>query len=254
MPYASFGGLATVLQRGPAFRAASTGALKIGDLVSKEFALADASAGGGSAYFVSLETVASGSSGLYSEWAVIRKPSTVAVGGVATAADHGGTLGDTLWLSTTAGDAVEVIDGDGIYQIVGQVLSTEDVMLRPSHDQGDFYEDAEVEGAAKTLDINDSGKVFVCTTTTDSVVTMPATAVHGTFTIINGAQDGDHLTSVDPVSADGIAGWDSGNTDNKGMLNTKATSKAGDYLTVTGSGLTGGLMIAGGRGVWASEA
>ena len=174
-------------------------------------------------------------------------------GDVATAGSHGGTLGDTLWLSTTAGDAVEVIDGDGIYQIVGQVLSTEDVMLRPSHDQGDFYEDAEVEGAAKTLDINDSGKVFVCTTTTDSVVTMPATAVHGTFTIINGAQDGDHLTSVDPVSADGIAGWDSGNTDNKRMLNTKATSKAGDYLTVTGSGLTGGLMVAGGRGVWASE-
>ena len=254
MPYASFGGLATVLQRGPAFRAASTEALKVGDLVSKEFALADASAGGGSAYFVSLENVDSGSSGLYSEWAVIRKPSTVATGGVATAGDHGGTLGDTLWLSTTAGDAVEVIDGDGIYQIVGQVLSTEDVMLRPSHSPGDFFEDAEKETSAKTVDLNDSGKAIVTTSTSDVVVTMAATAVHGTFIVVNGAQDGDHLTSVDPVSADGIAGWDSGNTDNKGMLNTKATSKAGDYLVVIGSGLTGGLMISSGRGVWASEA
>ena len=76
----------------------------------------------------------------------------------------------------------------------------------------------------------------------------------GLLQLRNGAQDGDHLTSVDPVSADGIAGWDSGNTDNKGMLNTKATSKAGDYLVVLGSGLTGGLMISSGRGVWASEA
>ena len=253
MPYASFGGLATVLQRGPAFRAASTTALKVGDLVSKEFALADASAGGGSAYFVSLETVDSGSSGLYSEWAVIKKPSTIAVGGVATAADHGGTLGDTLFLSTTAGDAVEVIDGDGIYQIVGQVLSTEDVMLRPSHDQGDFFEDCEKEGAAQTLDVNDSGKVFVCCTTTDSVVTLPATAVHGMFTVINGAQDGDHLTSIDPVSADSIRGLDGAGTANKDFLNTKATSKAGDYLVIMSSAESDGPMIAGVRGVWAAQ-
>ena len=253
MPYASFGGLATVLQRGPAFRAASTTALKVGDLVSKEFALADASAGGGSAYFVSLEDVDSGSSGLYSEWAVIKKPATVATGGVATAGSHGGTLGDTLWLSTTAGDAVEVIDGDGIYQIVGQVLSTEDVMLRPSHSPGDFFEVAEVEGATKTLDVNDSGKVFVCPTTTDSAITLPATAVHGMFTIINGAQDGDHLTSVDPVSADSIRGLDGAGTANKDFLNTKATSKAGDYLVIMSSAESDGPMIAGVRGVWAAQ-
>ena len=250
MPYASFGGLATVLQRGPAFRAASTGALKVGDLVSKEFALADASAGGGSAYFVSLETVASGSSGLYSEWAVIRKPSTVAVGGVATAGDHGGTLGDTLWLSTTAGDAVEVIDGDGIYQIVGQVLSTEDVMLRPSHSPGDFFQIAEAESSAKTLDLNDSGKVFVVTSTSDVVLTLPVTATQGTYTIINGAQDGDHLTSLSPNSNDDISGWDFTNSDNGNVANTKATSKAGDYMVVQSGGRADGFEVIVGRGVW----
>jgi hypothetical protein len=251
MAYGSFGGLATVLQRGPAFRAAATTALKVGDLVSKEFALADASAGGGSAYFVSLEDVASGSSGLYSEWAVIRKPATVATGGVATAGSHGGTLGDTLWLSTTAGDAVEVIDGDGIYQIVGQVLSTEDVMLRPSHSPGDFYQDVEKETSANTLDINDSGKAWVVTGTSDVVITLPATAAQGVYTIINGAQDGDHLTSITPVSADDITGWDFAGNDDGDATNTKATSKAGDYLTVQSGGRTDGFVVVVGRGVWA---
>ena len=254
MAYTDFRGLAVVVQRGPAFRAASTEALKVGDLVSREFAKADASAGGGSAHYVCLENVASGSSGLFAEWAIIRKPTTVGGGGATTEGDHSGTLGDTLWLSTTSGAAVEVIDGDGIYQVVGLVVSTQDVLLKPSHAAGDFFEDCEKEGATKTLDINDSGKVFVCCTTTDSVITLPATAAQGVYTIINGAQDGDHLTSIDPVSGDGIAGWDSGNTDNKDMLNTKATSKAGDYLTVASGGLAGGFYITTGRGAWASEA
>jgi|TARA_R100001530_G_scaffold75540_1_gene53046 hypothetical protein len=251
MAYTSFGGLAVILQRGPAFRAASTEALKVGDLVSKEFALADASAGGGSAYFVSLEDVDSGSSGLYAEWAVIRKPSTIAAGGVVTAGTHGGTLGDTLFLSTDAGDAVEVIDGDGIYQIVGQVLSTEDVMLRPSHAPGDFFQDCEKETTTKTLDINDSGKSFVATSTSDVVITIPATAAQGVYTIINGAQDGDHLTSVSPNASDGVVGWDFTNTDDGDATNTKATSKAGDFLVVQSGGLAGGFMVVTGRGVWA---
>tara|TARA_Y100000296_G_C5172146_1_gene257894 strand:- start:974 stop:1735 length:762 start_codon:yes stop_codon:yes gene_type:complete len=251
MAYTSFGGLAVILQRGPAFRAASTEALKVGDLVSKEFALADASAGGGSAYFVSLEDVDSGSSGLYAEWAVIRKPSTIAAGGVVTAGSHGGTLGDTLFLSTDAGDAVEVIDGDGIYQIVGQVLSTEDVMLRPSHAPGDFFQDCEKETTTKTLDINDSGKAFVATSTSDVVITIPATVAQGVYTIINGAQDGDHLTSVSPNANDGVVGWDFTNTDDGDATNTKATSKAGDFLVIQSGGLAGGFMVVTGRGVWA---
>ena len=254
MAYTDFRGLAVIMQRGPAFRAAATAALKVGELVSREFAQADASAAGGSAHYVCLETVASGSSGLFAEWAVIRKPTTVGAGGATTEGDHSGTLGDTLWLSTDAGKAVEVIDGDGIYQVVGLLLSTQDVLLKPSHAPGDYFEDCEKEGAAQTLDINDSGKVFVCCTTTDSVITLPATAAQGVYTIINGAQDGDHLTSVDPVSADDISGWDSGGTDDKGMLNTKATSKAGDYLTVASGGRADGFYITTGRGVWASEA
>lgn len=252
MAYTDFRGLAVILQRGPAFRAASTGALKVGDLVDKEFAKADASAGGGSAHYVCLESVASGASGLFAEWAIIRKPDTPSsTGGDPTTGDHSGALGDTLFLSTTAGAAVEVIDGDGIYQIVGQVLSTQDVMLRPSHAAGRFFEDCEKETGAKTLDLADSGKAMVCTSTTDIVVTIPATATQGIYTIINGSQDGDHLTSVSPNSSDGISGWDFSNSDDGDATNTKATSKAGDYLTIQSGGLAGGFMVVTGRGVWA---
>tara|TARA_Y100000310_G_scaffold40670_1_gene38141 strand:- start:8180 stop:8938 length:759 start_codon:yes stop_codon:yes gene_type:complete len=250
MAYASFDGLATILQRGPAFRATSTAALKVGELVNKEFALADASAGGLPAIYVALETVASGGSVLLAEWAVLRKPSTIGAGGAVTAGSHGGTLGDTLFLSTTAGDAVEVIDGDGIYQIVGQALSTQDVLIRPSTAPGDFFEDCENETGAKTADVNDSGKALVCTSTTDIVVTLQATAVGDTLIVVNGAQDGDHLVSISPNASDGIAGWDFTASDDGDATNTKATSKAGDYLEIVANGAAGWQVVSG-RGVWA---
>ena len=67
----------------------------------------------------------------------------------------------------------------------------------------------------------------------------------------NGSQDGDKLTSVNPDSADGISGWGFTNTDDGDATNTKATSKAGDYIIITSGGLAGGMKVASGRGVWA---
>ena len=251
MAYASFDGLATILYNGPKFEVTTTAVVKRGELLSKEWAPADASAGGLPAVAVALQDGASGDVIEVAEWAALRKPSTTGAGGAVTAGSHGGTLGDTLWLSTTAGDAVEVIDGDGIYQVVGQVLSTQDVLLKPSFAPGDFFEDCEKETGAKTADLNDSGKVLVCTSTTDIVVTIPATATQGVLTVINGAQDGDHLTSLSPQTGDGLAGWDFTNTDDGDATNTKATSKAGDYLTIMSGGLAGGWYVVAGRGVWA---
>jgi hypothetical protein len=251
MVFASFGGIATILANGPVFKAAATAALSVGDLVDKEFALADATAAGLPARYVALEDMASGDTGSFSEWAVLRKRTTVGAGGATTVGDHGGTLGDTLFLSTTAGDAKEVIDGDGIYQIVGQCLTTEDILLKPSFAPGDFFEDCEKETGAKTVDLNDSGKAIVCTGTTDIVVTIPATATQGVLTIVNGSQDGDKLTSLSPQTGDGIAGLDFTNTDDGDATNTKATSKAGDYLTIASGGLAGGWYVVATRGVWA---
>lgn len=254
MAFTSFGGLATILVNGPSFKAATTEAVSRGDLINKEFGLADASATKLPAKYVALEDAASGDTIEFAQWAVIRKPSTIAAGGAVTAGDHSGTLGDTLFLSTTGGDAVDVIDGDGIYQVVGQVLSTEDALLEPSFAPGDFFEDCEKETAAKTIDAADSGKAIVCVSTSDIVVTLPATAVEGWWTIVNGAQDGDHLVSISPNGNDAVTGWDGAGTDDKDFSNTKATSKAGDYMTIMASGLASGVKIAGGRGVWAAEA
>lgn len=252
MAYTDFRGLAVILQRGPAFRAASTSTMKVGDLVDNQFAQADASAAKGSAHYVCLEEVkTSGDSSLFAEWAVLRKPGTVPTGGIATAGDHSGTLGDTLFLSTTAGKAVEVIDGDGIYQIVGLVLSTEDILLKPSHARGDYFEHCEKMTSAETQGIGDSGIAAVVVGTTDVVIQLPATAVHGTFILVNGSQDGDKLTSFSPNASDGIAGFDFSNSDNGNVSNTKATSKAGDYVIVVSSGLVGGMMASELRGVWA---
>jgi hypothetical protein len=250
MAYTSFGGLATILVNGPSFKAATTEAVSRGDLINKEFGLADASATKLPAKYVALEDAASGDTIEFAQWAVIRKPSTIAAGGAVTAGDHSGTLGDTLFLSTTGGNAVDVIDGDGIYQVVGQVLSTEDALLEPSFAPGDFFEDCEKETAAKTIDAADSGKAIVCVSTSDIVVTLHATAVGDNITIINGAQDGDHLTSASPQSGDKIEGSDFTGTDNGDATNTKATSKAGDYVTLVANGAAG-WHVTGIRGVWA---
>jgi hypothetical protein len=251
MAYTDFRGLGTVLHRDHPYTVTTTAAVKVGDLLNNLWALADATAGGRPAVAIALENGASGAVVSVASWAVIRKPSTVGTGGEATVGSHGGTLADKLWLSTTGGAAVEVIDGDGIYQVVGQVISTQDVLLKPSFAPGDFFEDCEIETSAKTLDAADSGKVHVCTSTTDIVVTLAATAVEGVYTIINGAQDGDHLTSISPQSADNITGLDFTGSDDGDVTNTKATSKAGDYLTIMASGMATGLKVMTGRGVWA---
>lgn len=250
MAYASFGGLATILANDRVIKATTTEAVKVGDLIDKEFALADATAANLPAKYVALEDIASGSEGPFARWAVIRKPDTIGAGGDATAGSHGGTLGDTLFLSTTAGDAVEVIDGDGIYQIVGQVLSTQDVLLEPSLAAGDYFQDCEKETSAKTIDIADGGKAIVCTSTSDIVVTMQATHVGDHVFIVNGAQDGDHLTSASPNSNDKLQGWDFTGSNNGDATNTKATSKAGDYLELVADGADGWIVNSG-RGVWA---
>jgi hypothetical protein len=134
---------------------------------------------------------------------------------------------------------------------VGQVVSTQDVLLEPSFAAGDYFEDCEKETSAKTLDINDSGKVFVVTGTSDVVITLPATAAQGVYTVVNGSQDQDKLTSISPNASDGIVGWDFTNSDNGNATNTKTTSKSGDYLTVQSGGLAGGFYVTVGRGVWA---
>jgi hypothetical protein len=113
---------------------------------------------------------------------------------------------------------------------------------------------------AKTLAAADSGYVQNVIYA-NGAVTLPATAVHGTFTVRNGgvpvsggpAGTGDdgNLITVTPNASDLVEGGVSGTaTDGKPFENTAATARVGDEITVVNSGLTAGGMASGVKGIW----
>jgi len=120
--------------------------------------------------------------------------------------------------------------------------------------------------ANKTLVAADSG--IVQNVTVDGVViTLPSTADGLSFTIRNAGDaptgaaagtgaDGSAAVSVSPAAADGITGNGFTAAINKDAINTKATSKVGDEITVNGNGTAGvtAWTITSIRGTWAREA
>lgn len=118
----------------------------------------------------------------------------------------------------------------------------------------------------KTLTIDDSG--YVQNVIADNViVTLPATATHGTWIVRNGGvpastaigaatgADGSAKVSVSPNAADRIQGGVAGTaTDDKDLINTKATSRVGDEVTVENRAETNGPIVTAIKGIWAREA
>lgn len=104
--------------------------------------------------------------------------------------------------------------------------------------------------ATKTLDAQDSGKVICCTVTT--VVTLPATAVALDVTLLCVGPFGTVQISADPAAADKIMGPDLPGTDNKDLINTLATARRGDFVSLR-SGHADGYIVTGINGTWASE-
>ena len=113
---------------------------------------------------------------------------------------------------------------------------------------------------AKTLAAADSGYVQNVIYA-NGAVTLPATAVHGTFIIRNGGVpisggpsgtgDDGNLITVTPNASDNVEGGVSGTaTDGKPFENTAATARVGDEITVINSGLTAGGMASGVKGIW----
>lgn len=103
----------------------------------------------------------------------------------------------------------------------------------------------------KTLAADDAG--IVQEVDTDAVViTLPATVVGLVFTIRNVAADGAAKVSVSPQAADLIQGNGFTAADDKDAINTKATAKKGDELTVIGNGTTG-WTLHNVVGTWARE-
>lgn len=110
----------------------------------------------------------------------------------------------------------------------------------------------QVRSANATLAVADSGKLTLVDT--DAVVlTLPATLAGLTFTIVNIGADGAVQVSLSPNAIDAIQGVDLTVTDNKDLINTKATAKRGDMVTIVGDG-TVGWVVQEIVGTWAREA
>lgn len=117
---------------------------------------------------------------------------------------------------------------------------------------------------SKTLDLTDNG--VVQNVIADAItITLPATTAGAVFTIRNGGvpasssvgagtgADGSVLVTVSPNASDKIQGLTFTAADDKDALNTKATARVGDYITLVGDG-TDGWNVQSARGIWARQA
>ena len=103
-----------------------------------------------------------------------------------------------------------------------------------------------------TVTTSDSGKTLV--SETDGVVfTLPAIAVGYSFKFVNNAPDGANALTISPAAADGIT-YAGSSTDNKDLINTKATSKQGDYVVISSLNGTTAWQVTEVRGTFAKEA
>jgi hypothetical protein len=98
----------------------------------------------------------------------------------------------------------------------------------------------------------DSGKTF--TSSTDGVVfTLPAISIGRVFTFVNTAADGTNALTISPNANDGIL-YAGSLTDDKDIINTKSTSKVGDFIVCASLNSTAHWTVVDVQGVFAKEA
>jgi hypothetical protein len=111
----------------------------------------------------------------------------------------------------------------------------------------------EAISANKTLDAEDSGKLFWVDTDAKTI-TLPAIADGlGGVTIVNGGAFGTVAVTISPNANDMILGPDITGADNKDLINTKATAKRGDHVKLD-LGDADGYVVTQLSGTWAREA
>ena len=123
--------------------------------------------------------------------------------------------------------------------------------------QGKFNEagvtgfNLENKSANYTVQNADSGKTF--TSSTDGVVfTLPAISIGRIFTFVNTAPDGTNAMTISPNANDGIL-YVGGLVDDKDLINTKATSKVGDFVKIAALNSTAHWTVVECQGVWTKE-
>ena len=128
----------------------------------------------------------------------------------------------------------------------------------------------EVVTASKSLTVEDHKGTFLIGTDA-LVITLPATVAGLEFSFINIGAAGNNIITISPAAADMIQGKINApegsnadattadglvvvlpGTDDKDLINTKATADPGDRVTLIGDG-NAGWYVKEGLGVWASE-
>jgi len=103
-----------------------------------------------------------------------------------------------------------------------------------------------------TVTAADSGKTF--TSATDGVVfTLPAISIGRVYTFVNTASDGTNTLTISPNANDGIL-YAGSLTDDKDLINTKTTSKVGDFVVIASLNSTAHWTVVDAQGVFAKEA
>ena len=97
----------------------------------------------------------------------------------------------------------------------------------------------------------DSGKTLL-SNTKDVVFTLPSIAVGNVYTFVNTGADGQNNLTISPQGIDGILYLGS-LTDDKDVINTQATSKVGDYVTIASLNSVVFWTVVDVQGVWAKE-
>lgn len=128
-----------------------------------------------------------------------------------------------------------------------------EVEFRPGeYDEFGPTTERETKSANYTIDAEDYGKIIYIDTDA-KVITLPAIATSGWVTFVNAGSFGTVIITLSPNANDKIMGPDIAGTDNKDLINTKATAHRGDFVTLK-YGTADGWMVTAIRGIWAEEA
>ena len=127
--------------------------------------------------------------------------------------------------------------------------------------QGKFNEASIVTGfnlenkkTTHTVTANELAAGMTFTSSTDGVVfNLPAISIGAVITFVNTAQDGSNALTISPNANDGIL-YAGSLTDNKDLVNTKATSKVGDHVTIASLNSTAHWTVVAVQGIFAKQA
>ena len=114
--------------------------------------------------------------------------------------------------------------------------------------------DTEVKASAYTVvTTTDSGKIFEVEGGNDITFTLPSIAVGNVFTFVYTGGGANGQITISPAALDGIT-YAGSATDDKDLINTKATAERGDYVKIASLDGVVAWQVIESKGLWAKEA